>query len=178
MNRPCLSLIFVGPGVSRSADANGDTSRVTATAAATAHAINAKRRSLTPTTRPHGRGSGQTARPASAGTAARLLFDGALGQRGGLEPRVGDRIPAHHREPVGPGLQPRLGPLERRELVLVVLGAAGVELVLVEPLVGLVTGLDLVVGLLGLLLSEIRERALDALPLLGQQLARAFCIHG
>src|SRR5690349_20869714 len=77
----------------------------------------------------------------SAGAAARLLIDGALRERVGLEPAVGNGLSAHDGEPVGPVLEPRLGTLERGELVAIVLEAARVELVLVEALVVLVAWL-------------------------------------
>src|SRR3954468_4397193 len=67
-------------------------------------------------------------------SACRFLLDRALRGRDDLEPRVGDRLAALDREPVRARGESLLGTLERRQLLLEVLGAAGVELVLVEGL--------------------------------------------
>ena len=72
--------------------------------------------------------------PAPERSAGRFLLDRALRGRDGLEALVGDRLAALDREPVRARGEPLLGTLERRELRLEVLRAAGVELVLIEVL--------------------------------------------
>src|SRR5215217_3283946 len=95
--RPRLSLICVGPGESRSAEAIGAAHSATSATAAIAQAIHARRRSLVPTIRVYGSGSGARRRTKSSARAAALLFDGPFRQRIGLQPLVRDRLATLHR---------------------------------------------------------------------------------
>ena|SRR5438067_8729689 len=90
---------------------------------------------------------GQPPPPLAPALPALLLLDGSLGGRHRLEPLVGDRLSAVHRQSVRAFGEPGLRSLERGELLAKVLVTAFVKLVLVEVLGPLVAGLDLLVAL-------------------------------
>lgn len=105
-----------------------------------------------------------------------LLVDRALGRRCELEPLVRDRLAALDREAVRALREPRLGALDRSQLLAQVVAGPLVELRLVR--LGREVRGVLPVGELAVSLDPGgRERALDALTLRVQQLACAVGIH-
>ena len=76
-----------------------------------------------------------------------LLFHRALGGRHSLQPRVRDRFPAVDRKSIGAGCESCLRTFDSRELCVEILGPAGIELIFVEVLRILVSGLDPIGGL-------------------------------
>jgi ketosteroid isomerase-like protein len=111
------------------------------------------------------------------GAAAGLLVDGAVGRRQGLESLVGDLLAADDRDPVGTGGETRLGALDGGELLLVILGEACVPLILIQALVALVTRLDSIIGLFGLLGLDAGDRLLDSSSFGRKQFARTLRFH-
>src|SRR3954447_10679608 len=113
----------------------------------------------------------------AAALVPRLLLDGALRRRVGLEAGIGNRLATLHREPVRAVGQPLLGPLHRRELLAQAVGQAFVAFVLVQVGTGvpevLVDVRELVVGLA----REFGQRLLDPIALGLEQLARPFGLH-
>ena len=93
-----------------------------------------------------------------------LLGDRQLGGRVDLEAAVGDRLAAADREAVGAVGEARLGALEGGQAVLQVLGAAGVELVLVEALGVEVAGLAALVALLRAIALDRGDLLLESAP--------------
>src|SRR5260370_4165308 len=113
----------------------------------------------------------------SAALVARLLFGRALGGRHGLEPFIGDRLPALDREPVRSLRKPFLRALERSQRDSPIVGETLVQFVVVQVrrLVGQVC-----VGrcrLIALARREPAEAVLDPLTLAGEQFAGAVGIH-
>ena len=73
--------------------------------------------------------------------------------------------------------QPRLGTLERGELLLVVPSTARVELILVKLLATFIAWLDPTVGLLGSIALEASHGRFDSFPFAGKQLSGTLLFH-
>ena len=100
-----------------------------------------------------------------------LLLDGQLGRRERLEPLVGDRLAALHREPVGARRQPRLRALDGGKLRGQVLLSRVVEAAFVEVL-GVAFARFVLLGVaFGLAFAQSGERLLDTLALSFEQFA-------
>ena len=124
-------------------------------------------------------GNSQERRAAFPGAqlAGGFLFDRPLGGRQGFETLVRNRLAALDREPVRARGEPRLGPLDRCELVAQVVGQALVELFLGE-LGGEVAGIEVVRLLARVGVRSSGQRALDTGALGGQEFAGPVGIHG
>jgi hypothetical protein len=111
---------------------------------------------------------------------AGLLFNCALGMGNGLEPGVGDRLPALDRLPIGPVIDPLHGPLHCLELLLEALDHRLDALVLEHLRSGigrmLVDGRKLAVpASLG---PQLLQLALDAVLFCSQKLSCSARIQG
>jgi hypothetical protein len=108
---------------------------------------------------------------------ALLLLDGPF--RGGqsLESSVRDRLAAFDRKSVRSGGQSSLRALNGSELLAEILGATGVELVLIEVFGIVVTWFSAIGTLEGSIAVERGQSRFDARTLEGKQLARAFRLH-
>jgi hypothetical protein len=115
--------------------------------------------------------------PGTAAVVERLLPKRPLGGRNDLEPFVGNRLPTVDRQPVGSGREPRFCPFERRQLIREILGGAGVELVLIQPLRSQLTGLALVGQRLRLVSIQGCERLLDPPSFSGEKFSCTIDVH-
>ena len=116
----------------------------------------------------------RTAEAGQAPPARPLLVDVALSGRLNFQALVRNRLAAEDRESVGAVGQPRLGTLQRGELLVEVLRAARVELLLVEIVGALIGSLVLIAGRLG---TEVGDRLLDPLALAREELVGVIGIH-
>ena len=107
-----------------------------------------------------------------------LFLDRPLSGRSSFQPRVRDRLTALDRQSVRPLGEPRFGALDRVQFALQVLGAAGVELILVEVLGASIARVDDVVALERAVAPERGHRLLDPGAFVGEQLAGACWFHG
>ena len=115
--------------------------------------------------------AGQRAEAAALAAPAGLFIDLAVGPGDRLEALVRNRISAHHRDSIGPLLEPRLGALDRLERLLEVLSQCVVGPLLLE-VVSLIAAVPRLIG--GLRPADPLELLLDPGPLLGEPLARAW----
>ena len=102
---------------------------------------------------------------------------GSLRRRNRLEAFVRNRLAAFDRKPVRAGGQPRLGPLDRGELLAEVVRPSRVKLVLVE-VGGLTRRVLFVLQLTRVLMAEPGQRTLDPCALGGEELPCPLRIHG